>query len=50
LLRKLAVGGFLVATGRLSSQEFGTALRTALSARTEQELAPMPRPPKGRAA
>ncbi|MGE3875155.1 MAG: glycosyltransferase family 2 protein, partial [Parvibaculaceae bacterium] len=50
LLRKLAVGGFLVASGRLSLPEFRAALRTAFSSRTERMLAPAPRPPKGRAA
>jgi len=50
LLRKLMVGGFLVATCRMSSQEFRTALRAAFSARTGRPVAPAGRRSRGRAA
>jgi hypothetical protein len=50
LLRKLMVGGFLVATRRLSSQEFRTAVRAAFSARTGQASAPARRRSRRRAA
>lgn len=50
LLRKLMVGSFLVASRRMSSREFGTALRAAFSARTGRALAPARRRSRGRAA
>jgi hypothetical protein len=40
LLRKLMVGGFLVATRNMSSREFRTAVRAAFSARTMRRFAP----------
>ena len=50
LLRKLMVGSFLVATRRMSSQEFGTALRAAFSAKTARAFAPAGDRSRGRAA
>jgi hypothetical protein len=49
LLRKLMVGGFLVATRRMSSEEFRTAFRAAFSARARRTFAPPP-PSRERAA
>lgn len=50
LLRKLMVGGFLVATRRMSGREFGTALRTAFSAKARQTFAPARQRSRGRVA
>jgi hypothetical protein len=50
LLRKLMVGSFLVATRRMPSQEFGTAVRAAFSARRGRALAPARRRSRRRAA
>jgi hypothetical protein len=50
LLRKLMVGSFLVATRRMSSREFRTALRAALSARERRSLAPARHRSRGRVA
>lgn len=50
LLRKLAVGGFLVATHHMSSREFGTAFRAAFSAKTGWRTAPAPSRSRGRVA
>jgi GT2 family glycosyltransferase len=50
LVRKLMVGSFLVATRRMSSREFGTALRAAFSARAGRDFAPARRRSRGRVA
>jgi hypothetical protein len=50
LLRKIMVGSFLVATRRMSSKEFGIALRAALSGTKGRTLAPARPRSKRRAA